>query len=160
MVTSSSLVAPLETIFRINDDLLSRALDDVRDDQLWNRPTDKNNPMLWVVGHIAQTRAILLGLIGQPFETGWGDLFARGSSIGDRDKYPAIEQIRRVLAEINENLYPALQSLDEERLAQPFPGVPGRTGADQIAGFAMHDSYHVGQLAYVRKGLGYSAVAG
>ena len=32
--------------------------------------------------------------------------------------------------------------------------------ADQLAGFAFHDSYHVGQMAYIRKPLGYPAVAG
>ena len=69
MVTNGSQVAPLEVIFRINDDLLARAVDGIRDDQLWHRPTDKNNSILWIVGHIAQTRAIMLGLIGQPFET-------------------------------------------------------------------------------------------
>ena len=80
--------------------------------------------------------------------------------MGDRESYPAIDEIRRVLAEISEKLYRALQSLDEERLSRSFPGIEGRTGADQLAGFAMHDTYHVGQLGYVRKGLGYSAVAG
>lgn len=35
-----------------------------------------------------------------------------------------------------------------------------KTGADQLAAFAMNDSYHVGQLAFVRKGLGYPAIAG
>ena len=32
--------------------------------------------------------------------------------------------------------------------------------ADQIAFFALHDSYHVGQMAYIRKALGYQGIAG
>ena len=32
--------------------------------------------------------------------------------------------------------------------------------ADELAFFSLHDSYHVGQLAYVRKGLGYPGLAG
>ena len=63
MLANSSQVAPLVVILRINDDLLARALDGVHDDQLWHRPTEKNNPILWIVGHIAQTRAVMLGLV-------------------------------------------------------------------------------------------------
>jgi hypothetical protein len=93
----------------------------------------------------------MLGVLGHPFDTGWGDLFVQGSSVGDPERYPAIDEIRRVLGAITERFYAVLQSLDDER---------ARTAAEQLAGFAMHDSYHVGQLAYVRKGFGYSAVAG
>jgi len=34
------------------------------------------------------------------------------------------------------------------------------TVADQIAFLTMHDTYHVGQLAYVRKALGLPGVVG
>ena len=79
---------------------------------------------------------------------------------GRSRRLPCDRPDQAVLAEINGKLYPALQSLDEERLARPLPGIEGRTAVDQLAGFAMHDTYHVGQLGYIRKGLGYSAVAG
>jgi uncharacterized damage-inducible protein DinB len=32
--------------------------------------------------------------------------------------------------------------------------------ADQLGFFALHDTYHVGQLAYIRKALGYPALVG
>ena len=55
-----------------------------------------------------------------------------------------------------------LASLDEKYLASPatmaLPGV--RTIADQLGFFALHDTYHVGQLAYIRKALGYPGLAG
>lgn len=44
------------------------------------------------------------------------------------------------------------------------PGTAGlpfaNTLADELAFFAMHDSYHVGQMAYIRKGLGQPGLAG
>jgi hypothetical protein len=39
--------------------------------------------------------------------------------------------------------------------------IPGlKTMTDELAFFALHDAYHAGQLAYVRKGLGYPGLAG
>jgi uncharacterized damage-inducible protein DinB len=35
-----------------------------------------------------------------------------------------------------------------------------QTVGEQLAFFALHDSYHVGQLAYVRKTLGLPGVVG
>jgi hypothetical protein len=149
MLTNTSVFTPIVGIFRINDDLIPKALTGLDQDQLWHRLTDKNNPMLWIVGHLAQTRADILALTGNPFDTGWADLFTRGSSVGNREKYPPIEEILRVLSQINQNFYATLESLKEEQLP-----------ADTLAGFALHDCYHLGQLAYIRKGLGHPAIAG
>ena len=51
---------------------------------------------------------------------------------------------------------------DDTDLAGPTRlQVPGtKTMADELAFFALHESYHVGQLAFVRKGLGYPGLAG
>jgi len=52
--------------------------------------------------------------------------------------------------------------LDDDQLSRP-PAVtaPGAdTVADRPAGFALHDCYHVGQMGYIRKALGYPALAG
>jgi hypothetical protein len=37
--------------------------------------------MLSVLGHIVSTPAKLLGLLGDPVDTGWGDLFNRGATL-------------------------------------------------------------------------------
>lgn len=44
-------------------------------------------------------------------------------------------------------------------VAQPAKGPGAKTLADQVAGFASHDSYHVGQMGYVCKALAYPAIA-
>jgi hypothetical protein len=66
------------------------------------------------------------------------------------------------MREISPRLHAKLASLDDQYLAGPARmQVPGtKTVADEIAFFGLHDSYHVGQLAYVRKGLGYPGLAG
>jgi hypothetical protein len=160
--TCSAVAAPIAMIFATNDHLALRALDGLTHEQLWEAPTERNNAMLWVAGHIVQTRAQLLALLGEPFDTGWGALFNRGATIGDANAYPPRGEIERVMRDVSKRLQSKLAALDDEQLAQPpsmdLPGA--RTVADQVAGFAFHDSYHIGQMGYIRKALGYPALAG
>jgi hypothetical protein len=76
--TCSAVATPIARIFAINDDLASRELDGLTHQQLWEAPTKRNNAMLWIAGHLVQTRAQLLRLLGEAFETGWGEEFNRG----------------------------------------------------------------------------------
>jgi hypothetical protein len=158
----SAVAAPLAKIFAINDDIVGRAVDGLTDEQLWTRLTERNNPMLWIVGHFVHTRVELLALLGERIDTGWGDRFARGAAVGDRAWYPPREDVRRVLNNVSRRLQGKLATLDDEQLRRaPAIAVPGaETLADGIAGFALHDCYHAGQMGYIRKALGYPALAG
>ena len=161
--TYCTVAAPIAMIFRVNDDIVSRALEGLTTSELSHRPTDKNNPVLWLAGHVAETRATLLRVLGEPFDTTWGNLFVRGATLQEPAGYPSVEEIKRILVKINAKLYATLEGLDDVRLAQPAQGFEmpnAKTVADQIAFFALHDSYHVGQMGYVRKGLGYSRLVG
>jgi|SRR5579862_3181616 len=160
--TCGAVATPIAKIFAINDDLALRALDGLTHQQLWEAPTERNNAMLWITGHLVQTRAQLLGLLGEPFETGWGEEFNRGAKIGDPNRYPSRDEMERVMREVSQRLHAKLAALDDAQLAQPpSMNLPGaKTVADQVALFAFHDSYHVGQMAYIRKALGYPALAG
>jgi uncharacterized damage-inducible protein DinB len=161
--TCNAVAAPLAMIFAINNDLMSRALEGLAPHELWHRPTENNNPILWVAGHAVQTRTSVLRMLGEPFDTGWGDVFSRGSALHEQAAYPSREQIQEVAREVNRRLAARLAALDESQLSKPAggPARPGaKTVADQIGFFALHDSYHVGQLAYIRKGLGYPALVG
>jgi uncharacterized protein YndB with AHSA1/START domain/uncharacterized damage-inducible protein DinB len=156
-------VAPLALIFSVNDSLASRSFEKLTDDDLWRRPTEKSNPMLWIFGHMVNTRAQMLKIFGESFDTGWGDVFDRGASLGGADTYPTREKVQAVSRDVNSRLYARLGGLTEADLAKsatrsPTPAI--KTIADQIAFLVMHDTYHVGQLAYVRKAIGHAGVAG
>jgi len=161
--TRSAVAAPIATIFRVNDDLMAKALQGLGAGELRQRLTDKNNPMLWLAGHVAEARALLLRILGEQVDTSWGELFGRGAAFQEAARYPSAQEIKRVMEEIDRKLYAKLETSDDQQLAEPAKGMelPGaKTVADQVALFAMHDSYHVGQMAYVRKGLGYPRIGG
>jgi hypothetical protein len=156
-------VAPLALIFRINDGLATRSFAGLADAELWRQPTDKSNPLLWIFGHMVNTRAQMLGMLGEPFDTGWGKVFDRGAGLGDASSCPTREKVEGVSREVNRRLYAKLGALTDADLTKPAPRSPTpaiQTNADLIAFLVMHDTYHVGQLAYVRKAIGHAAVAG
>lgn len=67
-----------------------------------------------------------------------------------------------MLRDVSQRLQASLGSIDDDRLAQPTPvKLPrARTLADALAFFALHDTYHVGQMAYIRKAPGYPRLVG
>jgi uncharacterized damage-inducible protein DinB len=162
MTSPIAPLGPLAMMFRINGTLISRALDGLTDDQLWQRPSDRNNPIFWLVGHVVRSRARLLSALGEAFDTGWGDAFARGSAVEDRATYVSRAEIAEMMSAVNQRLYPTLESLCAEDAAQPASGpVPSITTVAELATFlTMHESYHVGQIAYIRKSLGLPGLIG
>jgi uncharacterized damage-inducible protein DinB len=163
--SASPVAAPIAMIFSFNEDLALRALEGLTPDEMWKTLTERSNPMLWIAGHLVQTRAMLLRVLGDPVETGWGKVFDRGAAAISRDqadRYPSKDEIVRVMRETNPRLRDRLTALDDASLARPATlQVPGtKTIADELAFFALHDSYHTGQLAYLRKALGYPGLAG
>lgn len=157
------VLAPIALQLKYNGALMKSILTGLPSADLWNRPTDRSNPILWIYGHIVATRASIAGLLGERFDTGWGALFDRGAQLQSADRYPRVQEIERVNRDVVERLKRQFASLTDAELAGPptethLPGVT--TLAEQLAGYAFHESYHVGQMAYVRKALGHSRVAG
>ena len=99
---------------------------------------------------------------GRPTETGWGRVFSRGSVRGAPTSYPSRAAIEASWNATHGRMREAFDAVTDGQLAAPptieLPGA--KTLADQAAFFAFHESYHVGQIGYVRKFLGHSAIAG
>ena len=155
--------SPVAYIFRLNSGLMTRAIDGLSDEQAWTRPSAQTNAMLWIIAHAVTVRASTLKLLGKTVDTGWGDIFGRGKTPSASDAYPPREEILRVHAAVAEALENAFAALTEADLARPatLPKLPAaQTLSDQLAFLALHDSYHVGQLGYIRKELGFNGMVG
>lgn len=156
--------APLALIFGANTALLVKAFDGVDDDQLWHRPSQQNNPILWIAGHMVGTRALMVQLLGESCDTGWGQVFARGAVVGEERTYPSRADVLRVHAEVAAKVQSKLLALTAAALAREATAGPKpfgvKTVGDQMAFFALHDSYHLGQIGYIRKALGLSGLVG
>jgi hypothetical protein len=159
----TAVAAPLALIYANNDSLITRAVAGLSEDELWHRPTDHSNPMFWLLGHIVHTRGSVARMLGDDYRTGWGDIFQRSATLKERTAYPGLADVERVREEISARLQQRLASASEEMLAREATGFKlplAKTLADQVAFLGLHDSYHVGQLGYIRKMLGYGGITG
>jgi uncharacterized damage-inducible protein DinB len=161
--TRPGAITPIAYIFQANDGLIRQTLSDLPADALWKQPGGQGNSIMWIVGHITQTRAGLLSLLGERASTGWGELFRRGAQRQDPSAYPEPQAIKAVGVDLSKRLHAKLDTITEGELGSPVTAVklPNvHTVLDALAFFAFHEAYHVGQLGYVKKALGYTAIAG
>jgi uncharacterized damage-inducible protein DinB len=94
----------------------------------------------------------------------WLGLFARGEKVDDTAAYPSPEALASAWKDVTAALEAALESATDEQVAKPasHPGPPTADGklSGTIRFLAWHETYHVGQIAYVRGLLGHKGLMG
>ena len=160
---ASRAIAPIARMYRLNEYFFGQALDGLSVEELWRRPAENANPMIWIAGHMTDTRAVVLKALHEDFELPWGEQFKRYCKVGEPSQYPDVAQIRSAMADISERIRSRLAAVTDEQLDQFATGVGvpnARTLMHEIAQLAWHDSYHLGQMAYLRKALGFDGLVG
>jgi hypothetical protein len=149
-------------IFKINTDLFKKTLQGIPPERLLTRPAEDSNHLLWIAGHVVVHRARVLKLLGQEWSAPWEPLFVRGSKLVADDQYPGIDAIARNWDDVSGRLAESLASASSEALAAPVTKGMTLDGkiSGQISFLALHESYHVGQMAYLRKFLGFGQAIG
>jgi len=153
----------VDAIFKTNTSMMKKATDDVRSEHCLVKPGDASNHLLWVTGHLIASRGGVLKALGAEWSSPWGSLFARGATPATADQYPSVEEIRNAWTDVSARLETAVAEAKAEVLAKPAPegrrSLDGRVGG-HVAFLAYHETYHVGQVCYLRKWLGYGQTVG
>jgi hypothetical protein len=153
----------ISAMFQANGNLFDKATEDVREDQWLAKPGAASNHLTWIAGHVVVHRAKIPRLLGQEWSAPWEELFARGSKLVAAHEYPHPQEIRRAWDEVSQKLAAGLSVVSPESLAKPVPkGAPSLDGTvgGAVALLCLHETYHVGQLGYLRKLLGYGQAIG
>jgi uncharacterized damage-inducible protein DinB len=150
-------------IFKRNQDMLAKAIDGLPDEQWNTRPQGSCNSALWLLGHIVWARSRALKLVGFTWTKPWLDMFARGSKPAETAQYPAVEELLDAWKELGSVSPATLEEIPADVLAKPVdppsPSFDGTVGG-MVSFLSMHESYHVGQLVYVRRLLDSNGVVG
>jgi hypothetical protein len=149
-------------IFKISTEVINRAIADVKPDDWFRKPGDDSNHLMWLLGHLVVHRGHVLKTLGQPWDSSWKSLFARGSEhVGDTE-YPSIEEMMDSWSKTSEQLRAALRESSDvlERPAPEGPPSFDKKVSGTVAFYAFHDAYHAGQLSFLRKWLGYGQTVG
>ncbi|HET6700409.1 MAG TPA: DinB family protein [Gemmatimonadaceae bacterium] len=155
-------IAHVLGLMDVVDNLYARALHGLDPGELTRTPSPHSNPMVWMAGHLAQSRARLARLLGAEQEVPWPSLFRRGEPPPGEQDYPALAEIRRAWEGAGAALRTRLRSMrDAELHADLQLKIPSTDGTlrGAIVFALFHESYHVGQMGYVRRTLGKEGIA-
>lgn len=150
-------------IFRANTEIVNKAIAGVEPEHWLKQPGDDSNHLLWMLGHVVVHRGMVLNKLGVDWSSSWAPLFARGAERADTANYPTTEEMQAAWQQVSETLSAALKEPPADVLAQEVP--KGSLSFDGkisglVAFLALHDSYHTGQISYLRKWLGYGQTVG
>ena len=143
----------------LNTQLFQRVLEPVSERDFTRRLTDRTNSMQWIAGHLVDTRAQMVRLLGAEVSVEGLEPFRR--PLDPTASYPAKADLLRAWREVSGSLERELRRATPAALTGPAPmrfPVAEQTIGGAIAFFAQHEGYHIGQLGLLRKACGYAAV--
>ncbi len=150
-------VAPLATLFELNTDLLLNCLDGLSEAEAQRRLESGGNSITFLASHLTDSRHFLVARLGRPATNALARYLADVRSIDDIQEWPTLEEIRRAWLAVSAHLATVLGDLTSSDLAEPnvhrFP-TSDNTRLGMIAFLVQHDSYHLGQIAFLRRQLG------
>jgi len=150
-------------MFRASTDIISKAIADVQPEDWFRTPGDDSNHLMWLLGHVVVHRGQVLKTLGTDWNSSWASLFSRGSQRVDQAEYPTVDEMRAAWDEISQQLKSALREAPLEVLTKDAPEGPpsfDKKLSGTVAFYAFHDTYHAGQVSFLRKWLGYGQVIG
>jgi uncharacterized damage-inducible protein DinB len=156
-------VAALAQILRLNTRLLRNCLDGISDEQAVLRPSASTNSVAFVASHVAEARFYMLAVLGAEQSSPLSAYLAGARGVDDITRLPPMEDVQRAWTAAAHALRARLDSVTpaelDARIDLPFPlPVAEPTGLGLLAFFVQHESYHIGQLALLRKYLGLPAM--
>jgi hypothetical protein len=159
----SAVIAGAAGEFAHNTGFLQKAVAGLTSEQWLVRPSDHSNHITWIVGHVIWARHALINRVGGQWSCPGVEVFARSTKLDMSCSYPSSEALLALWRDSAVALDAALSDLTAEALAAPAP--PGPPSPDgKLSGFigvlAWHETYHLGQIAYLRSWLGQSGIFG
>jgi uncharacterized damage-inducible protein DinB len=155
-------VAPLAKMYELNTDLLLNCLDGLSDAEARRCLSGGGNSVAFLAAHLADVRHFLAGRLGSPLPNPLARCLAEARSIADVREWPTLDEICATWRTVSAHLQGVFERLTAEELREDhvhrFPlGDSTRLGL--IAFLAQHDSYHLGQVAFLRRQLGKDAMS-
>ena len=152
-----SQVAPLHAILQLNTDLLLNCLDGLSDEEALRRLEGGGNTVAFLAGHLTDTRHFLANRLGHPLANPLSRYLAEASSIEEVVEWPSLAEQREWWRTVSRHVCDVVAARTAEELRRSnvhrFP-LGDSTELGLIAFLVQHDSYHIGQLGFLRRQLG------
>lgn len=156
-----SRLAPLADVFRLNTRLLINCLDGLSEDDARGSPVPGVNCAAFVAAHLVDARHGLLAMLGRPQPNPLAAALANATGMADVEALPRLGALVSAWRSVGLALDACLADLEPPALDEPAPRnfpIDDRSMLGVVAFLAQHDSHHVGQVALLRRALGYPAM--
>jgi hypothetical protein len=155
-------LAPLVAALDLNTDLLLNCLEGLSDEEGSWRPAGTGNSAAFLAAHLIESRHYLAGLSGHPLESPLAQVLGTARSLDDVLELPTLGELREHWSRISGHLgdtLPRLSPADlDRRGVSRFP-LEDDSLLGGIAFLVQHDSYHLGQVAFLRRQLGHPGMS-
>ncbi|HEY7412120.1 MAG TPA: DinB family protein [Vicinamibacteria bacterium] len=155
-------VVALADILRLNTRLFRNCLDGFTDEMAGARPSATTNSAAFVAAHVTDSRFFLLRVIGSEEKSPLAPYLDRVRTIDELKQAPPLAEIQSAWTSAAHALRERLDGLTAAALDGPaaarFP-VAGQSMLAALTFLVQHDSYHVGQLALLRRHAGLPAMS-
>lgn len=139
--------------------LYHNAMRGVSEQDRMRRPNRHTNHLLWLAGHVAHQRAAMAQCLGQEVQS---PLEVFVAAISDTVRYPSWDEVKGFFGVASYAIFLGLNASTPEDLARPISTnlpIIDATIAGKLDFLLEHEAYHIGQMAFVRKFLGYGAMS-
>src|SRR5258705_5693246 len=144
-----------EIILNLNTRLFLSALDAVSELQAKERMSDHNNPLSWLAAHTVWARYNICAMLGKPAaKNPYDGLFENFKPFDAATNYGTLADAKAEWNKASELLQEVLAAVTEEHLAADCPlksPIGDFTFGGTVTFLAQHESYDIGQIAYLKK---------
>jgi uncharacterized damage-inducible protein DinB len=149
------------SIYKTNSTLLINSFAKVTEADSLKRPNKKTNSMIFIALHVLDARCFILTQIGLKTINPFGKYVDWAKTIDEIITYPKLKKVLSEWKRIDRILVDELSRINFRKLNSDqqfeFPG--GKKIINMLAFLAEHEAYHVGQISFIRKFLGYPATS-
>ena len=113
------------------------------------------NPVIWIAGHLLNSRKYLLDQFGKVRELPHESLFKE--KFDPSVDYPSMAEIKEAWVSISDELFASMEQASDDHFTKAIEfDLPNgdKTVRGAIMFITYHEGWHLGQIAYARKGMG------
>lgn len=155
-------LAPLYEIFKLNSRIYLNCLEGMDDDQASWRAHENHNTAAFIALHLVESRYYYAGQIGVSATNPFDALTKGRKSIAAMQGLPAMDEQREAWKKVTGELRVRFGQMTADDLAKPMDSkmpFDDKTVLGFLGFMMQHESYHIGQLALLRKQVGLPAMS-
>ena len=153
-------VIALADVLRLNTKLFRNCLDGLTDEQAAVRPSETTNSAAFIAAHLTDSRYFILKVLGDPRPSPLGPYLDGAKGIDDVMQCPPLSETLAAWTAVSHAIRDRLAAITATELdtsvTMRLPAVQTVLGV--LTFLVQHDSYHLGQLALLRKYAGLPAM--